>query len=224
MRLGSAIPVALLLLVSARSAWASKDPDLIPVTFGAGGGVALPISDAGDRFKTGSDFQVTIGYALTDRLTVQGEFFHSSYTVKADVLEANGVQGDHTMRYGGPDAIFQFLPKTIVGVYAVGGPGLYYRRVRITRIEGVAFAPFCDPWLFTCFGTSVPDTEVLRSVSSTDFGLSVGVGVTLRYAGPLRVFAEARYHYIFGPKFDTPSGSRRANGMYLPFIFGVRFQ
>ncbi len=221
MRLGSAIPVALLLLVSARSAWASEEPD-VPLTFSAGGSVILPISDAGGRFETGSGLQVTAGYEFTDRVALQGEIFQSTYTVKSDVLEANDVQGDHTMRYGGLDAVFQLLPERRVGIYAMGGPGLYYRRVRITRIEGVTSAPFCDPWLFTCFSGAVPVGETLGSISSTDLGLNVGVGVTLRYAGPLRVFVEARYHYVFGPKFDTPSGSRRANGMYLPFILGVR--
>jgi opacity protein-like surface antigen len=220
MRVGSAIPVALLLLASERSAWAGEEPD-IPLTFSAGGSIARPISDAGGRFETGRGLLVTVGYVLTDRVAVQGEFFHSSYDIKADVLEANSVEGDHTMWYGGLDAAFQFLPKRLVGVYAVGGPGLYSRRVRITRVEGDTSVSICDPWLFTCFIGSPEET--LGSISSTDFGLNVGAGVTLRYAGPLRVFLEARYHYIFGPKIDTPGGSRRATGMYLPFILGVRF-
>jgi len=166
---------------------------------------------------------VTAGYELMERLALQGEFFQSTYNVQSDVLEANDVEGDHTLRYGGLGAVFQFLPKGRVGLYALGGPGLYYRRVRITRVEGVTSMPFCDPWLFTCFSNAVPVGETLGSISSMDFGLNVGVGVTLRYAGPLRVFAEARYHYLFGPEFNTPSGPRRATGMYLPFVFGVRF-
>ena len=222
MRLGSAIALALLLLVSARSARAEDAQD-IPFTFGAAATYTVPISDAAGRFDTGRGFQVTLGYKFTDRLAVQGEFFQSVYDVKSDVLDANDVQGDHTLRFGSLDALFQFLPRSVFGVYAVGGPGLYYRRVRITRVEGVASAPFCDPWLFTCFSNAVPVGETLGSVSSMDFGLSGGLGVTVRYAGPLAVFAEARYHYIFGPKFNTPSGERRANGMYLPFILGVRF-
>lgn len=222
MRLGSAIALALLLLVSARSARA-EDGESLPITFGIGGTYILPLSDAGGRFETGRGFQVTLGHAFTERVAVQAEFFQSTYDIKSNVLEANNVQGDHTLRFGSVDGVFQFLPRSVFGVYAVAGPGLYYRRVRITRVEGVTTAPFCDPFLFTCFGSAVPVSETLGSVSSMDFGLSGGLGVTVRYAGPLAVFVEARYHYIFGPKFSTPSGERRANGMYLPLILGVRF-
>lgn len=222
MRPGAALSLALLLLLGAPRARASEELNT-PWRFGVGGSASVPISDAGGHFKVGEGVQVMVGYELTHRLAVQGEFFYSTYTVKANALQARSIQGDHDMRYGALTANFEVLRAHALGIYAVGGPGVYYRRVRLNAISGEETAPVCDPWLFTCLGTGVPQTEAVRSVSSTDFGLSVGVGATLRYAGPLRLYVEARYHYIFGPTFDTPSGSQRANGMYLPFILGVRF-
>lgn len=223
MRLGAALSLALPLLLGAPRARASEELNT-HWRFGVGGSASVPISDAGGHFKTGAGVQVVVGYELTRRLAVQAEGFYSTYTVKANALQARSIQGDHDMRYGALAANLEVLHAQNLGVYAVGGPGLYYRRVRLNAIADTApGSPFCDPWLFTCLGTGVPTTEAVRSVSSTDFGLNVGVGATLRYAGPLRLYVEARYHYILGPKFDTPSGTRRANGMYLPFILGVRF-
>jgi hypothetical protein len=37
------------------------------------------------------------------------------------------------------------------------------------------------------------------------------------------VFLESRYHYVFGPSFDTPTGSQKATGNYVPISLGVRF-
>jgi opacity protein-like surface antigen len=222
-RLGAATSLGLLLLASPGRARASEELNT-RIGFGAGGSASIPLSNAAGRFWTGTGVQVALGYELTRRLSLQTEFFYSTYPVKANLVTASGLQATHQMRQGGLSALFQVLHERDFGVYAVGGPGLYYRRVSINAISGAPTGtPFCDPWLFTCLGSGTPQTEALRSVSSTDFGLSVGVGATLRYAGPLRAYVEARYHYIRGPKFNTPSGTQRANGMYLPLILGVRF-
>jgi hypothetical protein len=40
-------------------------------------------------------------------------------------------------------------------------------------------------------------------------------------------FVDVRYHYVWGPEIDIPAalggGTVKANGHYLPIIFGVRF-
>jgi hypothetical protein len=73
--------------------------------------------------------------------------------------------------------------------------------------------------------------NIVGERSSTDFGMDFGGGVTF---GP--VYAEVRYHYIWGPKIEaqtvnplsTPSSTdslvgKNANGQFLATTFGIRF-
>ena len=235
MRWLSAMAVGLVALASARPALAAEknEPDTfgppgeqttyIPrVGFNIGAGVAFPLAEAGSRFKTGGDFQLGATFNFTRRLGVQAEYLYSGYNVQSNVLASSGVQGYHNMQYGDLNAVYTVLPNHPFGVYVLGGPGIYHRRVDITRFAGTAFVPYCDPWLFFCYTTPVSVEQVLGSRSRTDFGLNAGAGVSLRiFGGPIQLYAEGRYHYIFG-SIDTPSGSRRATGQYIPLVFGLR--
>jgi hypothetical protein len=64
---------------------------------------------------------------------------------------------------------------------------------------GVGYAPgYCDPWWYVCYpGGFVPVENIVGERSSTDFGMDFGGGVRF---GP--VFAELRYHYIWGPTIE----------------------
>jgi opacity protein-like surface antigen len=228
--------VGLVLLASARPALAAEsdvptsfvsedeDKTLVPrVGFNIGGGVSFPISDAGDRFQTGGAFQLGATYNITRRVGVQAEYLYSGYTIQDDVLSATGTNGNHSMQYGDLNAVFTVLPARLFGVYVLGGPGIYHRRVEITEFAGVGLVPYCDPWLYICYSEPVAVDQVLGSRSKTDFGLNAGVGVSLRlFGGPLRLYAEGRYHYIFGGDIDTSAGPRKADGQYLPLVFGLR--
>ncbi|XXF77448.1 outer membrane beta-barrel protein [Myxococcaceae bacterium GXIMD 01537] len=193
------------------------------VSFNLAASMTFPLGPLGQRIKRGEGLQVGLGYSFTDWLTVQAEYFHSGYEVEANVLDANNVEGDHALRMGNISALVRVVRLGDFSAYLVGGPGLYYRRVDLSKVQGVSFSAFCDPLLFFCFSQPVPVEETLRSKSITNFGLGGGVGVTWRYAGPLQVYLEARYHYIFGPTFETPTGPRKADGQYLPVVLGVRF-
>ncbi|MFY0567234.1 outer membrane beta-barrel protein [Archangium lansingense] len=234
---GMAAAVGLMLLTGAQPALAQGDvpqtfvstgeerESLVPrVGFNIGGGVSFPISDAGGRFQTGGAFQFGVTYNITKHLGVQGEYLYSGYDVQDDVLSSAGVDGDHIMQYWDLNAVFNVLPARPFGIYVLGGPGVYYRRVEITEFAGVGVVPYCDPWLYICYTTAVPVEEVLGSRSRTDFGLNVGVGVSLRlFGGPLRIYAEGRYHYIFSGNIDTAAGPRKADGQYVPLVLGLRF-
>jgi hypothetical protein len=76
----------------------------------------------------------------------------------------------------------------------------------------------------------VPVENIVGERSSTDFGMDFGAGVNFS-----PVFAEFRYHYIWGPTIEpavaTPlpttttstTTSRDANGQFIVLTFGVRF-
>jgi hypothetical protein len=235
MRLISAVALGVITLAGARSALAAE-PDVptqplpaeetwVPrVGFNIGGGLSIPISDAGDRFQTGGSFQLGFTYSFSSRLGVQAEYLYSSYDIQGEVLNETGVEGSHVMQYGDLNAIYRVLLPQPLGVYLVAGPGIYYRRVTLAEIAGTAVVPYCDPWLYICYGDTVAVADVLGTRSRTDFGLNAGVGVSLRiFGGPISLYAEARYHYIFSGDIDTPAGPKKATGQYLPIVLGFRF-
>ena len=237
MRFISAVSAGLLALASARpvlAADATVPPDfvtpwdedtLVPhVGFNIGGGLSFPLSYGADRFYTGGAFQVGVAYNFNRYLSVQGEYLYSGHGVQSDVLSSSDLDGYHSMQYGDLNAIYNVLPARPFGIYVMGGPGIYHRRVEITRFAGVSAVPYCDPWLFICYSTPVGVEEVLGSRSRTDFGLNAGLGFSLRlFGGPFRLYAEGRYHYIFGGTVDLPGGgTRKIDGQYLPVVFGLR--
>lgn len=234
MRLNSAFVLGAIILASAGPALAaepgassSSAPDeqtFIPrIGFNIAGGPSIPLSDAGDRFKTGGGFQLGATYYFTNRLGLQAEYLYSAYGVDANVLEASGVHAHHDMQYGAINATYHVVRPRPLGVYLAGGPGIYYRKVEITEVAGTAVVPYCDPWLFVCYPEPVSVESVLGTRSRTDFGLNAGLGVELRlFGGPMRAYAEGRYHYIFSGSIDTPDGPKNATGQYLPIMFGLR--
>lgn len=239
MRLRTLVSLALLALVAPAGAWAQYSTSGTDTTtlgfhqetsfnphfmFNLGGGVSFPLSDAADRFDVGGGFELGAGYQFQRRFGVQAEYMHTVYNVKGSVLTATGVDGTHRVQAGTVDGVFFVLPESKLGIYLIGGPGLYYRRVTISQLAGVAAVPYCDPWLYYCSTTVAPVSEILGARSSTDFGLNAGLGITLRIPGNLYLYLEGRYHYVFGPEFTSQDGSKsHADGQYIPVMFGLRY-
>lgn len=237
MRFLCAAAAGLLALATARPALADQPEQplefggpeesetLVPlVGFNIGGGVSIPLGSTSNDFDVGGALQLGVTYNFSRRLGVQAEYLYSGYRIQSTVLNSSGADGHHSMQYGDLNAVFKVFPSRPVGLYVLGGPGLYYRRVEITQFAGTALVPYCDPWLFICYTTPVAVDQVIGLRSRTDFGLNVGLGVDLRiYEGPLHLYLEGRYHYIFSGNIDTPSGPRKADGQYLPLVLGLRF-
>jgi hypothetical protein len=84
-------------------------------------------------------------------------------------------------------------PPQFGGGYVIGGIGLYHMSAE------------CDG----C------------TTSTTKGGLNGGVGYELRFTG-IRLFAEARYHYIAGPSDPTTAGVKSST-QFVPISLGVIF-
>jgi hypothetical protein len=113
------------------------------------------------------------------------------------------------------------------GIVLNAGPGVYWRPVHVTT-PGVGYVPgYCDPWWYVCYpGGFVPVDYIIGERTSTDFGINFGGGVNFSVGEHVKIYAEARYHYIWGPEVKNPvTGESRgkANGQFLPLTFGVRF-
>lgn len=107
----------------------------------------------------------------------------------------------------------------VVGAYAIGGAGMYYRRValsqRVTVGNGITCTPVWVWWGFTCTAGSVTANQTLASVGSTTVGGNGGVGITFKERDSWwKVYIEVRYHY---------AGSKSVNTQVIPISVGVRF-
>jgi len=209
------------------------------VNFSVGGGLTTPNSDVRDRFGNGYNFNFGVQANLTPVIGIEGLYSFNglgSKDLSIDVFPQpilgggvpTNISADMNMQYGTGSLIVQ-APHGAVRPYGLVGMGVYYRPVKLT-MPGVGWVSgYCDPWFFVCYpGGWVETTNIIGSRSSTDFGMVFGGGVHFGM-----VYAELRYHYIWGPEVqvNTPAqpiagvtaDTRKANGQFLATTFGVRF-
>lgn len=199
-----------------------QQPSVAPIFGFIGGGPTIPLGDSGDRFNVGPGFNAGIGFNFNRFVGVQLEGFWSRFSVNGDLLNTTDLDANHRMQYGTLDAVANVVRSGPFTAYLLGGGGLYYRRVQLTQFAGTTVVPACDPWLYYCYPSAVSVETILGTRSSTDWGINGGAGFSVRVAPGLRIYAEGRYHYIFGP--EIINSSDKANGEYIPIMFGLRFE
>jgi opacity protein-like surface antigen len=204
-----------------------------PVAFVLGGGFTAPNSDVRDHLGDGYNINVGVHVNVTPIVAIEGLYSFNGLGEKRISIPVSATPddtsiptdffGDMNMQYGTGSVIVR-KPEGGVRPYGLIGAGVYYRPIKVTT-PGVGFVPgYCDPWWYVCYpGGFVPVENIVGERSSTDFGMAFGGGATFGV-----VFAELRYHYIWGPTVDVPAGfeapeDREANGQFLALTFGVRF-
>jgi opacity protein-like surface antigen len=227
--------VCLTTLLAAGSAHAQEQR----VNFSLGGGFTAPNAEVRDHLGNGYNFTFGLQVNVTPVIGIEGVYSFNGLgdkTLRVPVFpgpsEIGGVptdiSADMNMQYGTGSLIIQ-KPDGGIRPYGLVGMGVYYRPIRVTT-PGVGWVPgYCDPWWYVCYpGGWVETTNILGERSSTDFGMDFGGGVNFG-----AIFAEVRYHYIWGPEVQANIASppiagveadtRKANGQFLATTFGVRF-
>jgi len=213
------LALALVLLVIPVTAARAQDPPR--VTFGVGGAIVAPLSGTADNFSTGYGVGGNATWHISEQVGLQFDYLYSSLGGKD--MPQGAVPVDSSLRLQAGTAAFVFqAPPGRVRLYVVAGGGLYHRSVSLKTSATDSIA-VCNPWWFVCTARpiavqNIAGSDVAGSHASTDFGVNVGAGFT---AG--KFFAEARYHYMFGPSYSTPSGNQKATGKFFPLIVGARF-
>lgn len=235
MRSMSLITVALVLAMCAGAAAQRDEPavsaapqdeaaDADPIAIKLGGVLGLPLGGASERFDPGGGFAIGLGVLPRAVVGVQLDYQYSFHDLEGDVFDISGLDGNHTLQYGGLNLVARAVRRGPFELYLIGGPGIYHRAVEVSRIESFGAGTYCDPLLFVCSSATVPTSEVLGSETSIDFGVNAGVGMSLVIAAPLRLFVEARYHYIWGPSFLGPFGETfDSDAEYAPVVLGLSF-
>ena len=141
------------------------------VTVGVGGGMSVPVNDAGNAFNNGFHMQ---GFARlnTPSLPVMPRF--DLNFSKFNLNDAVGVPGTSQILSGLANLQMTVLPLGPVRPYIIAGVGAYNVK---TKTDGVSPS----------------------SISQTEFGINGGAGVALNL-GKLHGFVEGRVDNVFTEK------------------------
>lgn len=192
-------------------------------SLGAGGGASLPSGDLADRFDSGWNLHADLTYHATPTLGLQLAYGHHEFGAKADLFDFTALEGTQKFDTASLGLVLSTPRDRSVGGYLTAGGGLYFREVEVTRFEGSVTVPICDPWLGFCYGSTVPIESIVGQRSTTDLGVHLGAGLTVRAGDDVTLFVEARFHQVWGDEFDTPTGPKRANAQFFPITVGLRF-
>jgi hypothetical protein len=205
------------------------------VNFSIGGGYTAPNSEVRDHLGDGYNINVGLQVNVSPVIGIEGLYSFNGLGEKRISIPVVPPPGDGVgvptdffanmnMQYFTGSVVFQ-KPEGGVRPYGLVGMGVYYRPIQVTT-PGVGYVPpFCDPWWYVCYpGGIVPVENIVGERSSTDFGMDFGGGVNFG-----AIYAELRYHYIWGPTVPTLGsgggtvGERKADGKFLTATFGFRF-
>ncbi len=208
-----------LLLVSSLTALTFAAPSFaqnVPrFMFNFGGGFTEPVRSTGSQLDVGWNANAGAGINLMSHLGVMGEFGFNDSGLSSAALDAAGVPGGTMRVYSVTgDALIRLNPKGRFDAYVIGGPGWYRRTVEFTAPTTSLVTVF-DPFL-GFFDVGVPANQVLGSMTVDKPGWNVGGGVTWRLSenSHAKLYAEARYHYIYTDNVRTT---------LLPVTFGIRW-
>ncbi|MFI5183026.1 MAG: outer membrane beta-barrel protein [Vicinamibacteria bacterium] len=193
------------------------------VTLEFGGGGTLPLGNTGKAVSIGGNVTAGLDIKANDKVSLQLQYQYSRFDVKGNLFDVTAFDANHAMQYVDLNVVYASHGRHANGPYLAFGGGAYDRKVDITKFDGYSGGAVCNPWLLVCYPVGAPVEHVVGARSRWDFGANVGVGMRFQVTRTIFVFLESRYHFVFGPSFDTPTGSQKANGQYLPLSLGFQF-
>lgn len=148
------------------------------------------------------------GYNFTRRHAVLGEFMWNHLYMSSDTMNQIRAAAKMPDLHAGSDLIaftgnyrYELRGKNL-GIYFIGGGGLYYRTVSLSRNvtidPGTECAAVWGLWTgsFACTNGSFTASQTLGSRSQFAGGGNAGIGFTARIGdAPYRMYVETRYHY-----------------------------
>jgi len=120
----------------------------------------------------------------------------SGMDLVAKIISANFMQ-----YFTHPDASF--------GFYVTAGGGYYMLSATDLKIK------------ISYQGQTVEETESMEDELEDKFGVNGGIGVELQFGPNFIVFAEGKYHYLFGEE-EGPDGDK-GNLSFITAMGGIRF-
>jgi len=203
--------VSLLSLVGTITLSAQETPRF---SFNIAGGFTNPVGNTGRHLDEGWNVQGGAGYNFSQYFGAQIQVDYNRFGINSATLNNIGVPDGNVHSFSATlDPIVHLTPRGRVGIYLIGGGGLYHRTQEFTQPSSTTVLGF-DPF-FGFFPATVPVTQVLASYSVNKPGINGGAGLEFGSKWHGKFFAEARYHRIF-------MGNDRHTD-YVPVSFGYRW-
>ena len=117
-----------------------------PVHFNIGGGPTFVMGDLGDKFNMGWGPAIGVTFDTSEQVGFQFEYAYRWFALKDEADAAIGLlDANHqTHELSGNIILNLTQPDSPVRFYIAAGPGMFYRKVEITRYAGTGVV--CDPW------------------------------------------------------------------------------
>jgi len=193
------VPLVILTLASVAQAQMGGSADMgsnRPVSFGIGGGVSVPVSDASDAFDTGFNGQGFVRFNLPQfPIQPRVDFTFSKFDVKDVTLATPGASGTGQIFAGIANVQYSLMHSGFLRPYIVAGLGAYNTKTDISGIPGVT------------------------GNSSTDFGINAGLGAVFKISSAVSGYVEGRIDNVYSSK-----GMIQADQVQVvPVTFGLVF-
>ena len=166
------------------------------VSFGIGGGVSVPVSDASDAFNTGFNGQGFVRFNL-HQLPIQPrvDFTFSKFDVKDVTLATPGATGTGQIFAGIANVQYSLMHAGFLRPYIVAGLGAYNTKTDINGIPNVTGS------------------------SSTDFGINAGLGAVFKLGSAVSGYIEGRIDNVYSSKGMIDADQVQV----VPVTFGLVF-
>ena len=189
------------------------------VHFNIGGGPTFVMGDLADRFNTGWGPAVGLTFDANEKIGFQFEYAYRWFSIPDSADAAIGLlDANHQTHQLSGNIIFNLTqPDSPVRFYIAAGPGMYNRKVEITRYAGTGVV--CDPWYYVC-GT-YPVEAVLGSRGGWDFGVNVGAGIGFGLVTRASSYRENITGW--GPEITGPTARAATPTASTSAAFGFRF-
>ena len=186
----------------------------------------LPMNQTGKVMGTGWGAGGGVGYNISQRNSLIGEFLWSRMYPSGGVLQPlqtavpeSGTLNGNSNLYGFTGNYRYELRGRLLGTYVIGGGGWYFRKNWLSRDVNLGAGTACTPawlwWGFTCTSGTVTASQTLATSSTNAWGMNAGIGFTVRVSeAPYRLYTEARYHYV---------PTKNVSTQFVALSFGIRF-
>jgi hypothetical protein len=176
--------------------------------------ISVPLNPTARYVHTGWGLLGGAGYNFSRHHSAIGEFMWNRLYAADGALQPlrtatqSDIDGQSNLYVLTGNYRFESRGK-VLGIYLIGGGGLYYRITNLSKRVTLGAGTTCTPawvwWGFNCVsGTVTTTNQTIGSASSTAFGANGGIGFTARVGeAPYRLYIESRYHYAPNKNIST---------------------
>lgn len=179
-----------------------------------GGGTTVPLNPLASH-TSNVGWNVSAGAGVSNNhYGLMLDFLYTDIGINGNTLSQVGAPQGNVHTWGFTlDPVIHVTREGPADVYFTAGGGIYHRNVEFSQ-PGVAEFTAFSPW-FGFYPAVVGTNQILASYSVYKGGVDGGMGVAFKLGSSrAKIFAEARYHYIF----TAPTATTM-----IPVTVGVRW-